>query len=80
MGIMDFYLPQKKNIALFVDGGVWHADPRLYEQDDTLFIKFRALKKEWKNITAKGFWKKDRTHNDYLTPQKENSGIKTHYK
>jgi G:T-mismatch repair DNA endonuclease (very short patch repair protein) len=27
IGIMDFYLPEG-NIALFVDGGIWHADPR----------------------------------------------------
>jgi hypothetical protein len=34
MGIMDFYLP-KGNIALFVDGGIWHTDPRLYKPDDS---------------------------------------------
>jgi G:T-mismatch repair DNA endonuclease (very short patch repair protein) len=37
MGIMDFYLPDR-NKALFVDGGVWHADSRLYGPDDVLFF------------------------------------------
>jgi DNA mismatch endonuclease, patch repair protein len=65
MGIMDFYLPEG-NIALFVDGGIWHADPRLYNPDNTLFFKFKTSKKEWKNVTAKDVWKKDRIHNAYL--------------
>jgi G:T-mismatch repair DNA endonuclease (very short patch repair protein) len=65
MGIMDFYLP-KENIALFVDGGVWHADPRIYEPNDTLFFRSKSSKKEWKCMTAKDVWKKDRIHNDYL--------------
>jgi DNA mismatch endonuclease (patch repair protein) len=64
-GIMDFYLPEG-NIALFVDGGIWHADPRLYKPDDNLFFKFKTSKKEWKNVTAKDVWKKDRIHNAYL--------------
>jgi DNA mismatch endonuclease, patch repair protein len=62
---MDFYLPEG-NIALFVDGGVWHADPRLYEPDDTLFFKFKTSRKEWKKVTAKDVWRKDRIHNSYL--------------
>jgi hypothetical protein len=37
IGIMDFYLPEG-NIALFVDGGVWHADPRLFNAEDILFF------------------------------------------
>ena len=65
LGIMDFYLPEG-NIALFVDGGVWHADPRLYEPDDTLFFKFKTSKKEWKIVTAKDVWKKDKLQNNYL--------------
>jgi DNA mismatch endonuclease (patch repair protein) len=65
MGIMDFFLPEG-NIALFVDGGIWHADPRLYKPDDTLFFKFKTSKKEWKKVTAKDVWKKDRIHNSYL--------------
>ncbi|MPZ08172.1 MAG: DUF559 domain-containing protein [Nitrososphaeraceae archaeon] len=64
MGIMDFYLPQG-NIALFVDGGVWHADPRKYKPNDILFFKSKASK-EWKIVTAKDVWKKDRLHNIYL--------------
>jgi DNA mismatch endonuclease, patch repair protein len=64
-GIMDFYLPEG-NIALFVDGGVWQADPRLYDPDDTLFFKFKTSKKEWKIVTAKDKWKKDSYHNTYL--------------
>lgn len=62
---MDFYLPEE-NIALFADGGVWHADPRLYEPDDTLFFKFKTSKKEWKTVTANDVWKKDRLRNIYL--------------
>jgi DNA mismatch endonuclease (patch repair protein) len=62
---MDFYLPEG-NIALFVDGGIWHADPRLYKADDTLFFKFKTSKKEWKIVTAKDVWEKDRLHDDYL--------------
>lgn len=65
MGIMDFYFPEG-NIALFVDGGVWHADPRLYKPDDTLFFEFKTSKKEWKVVTAKEVWKKDRLHTIYL--------------
>jgi DNA mismatch endonuclease, patch repair protein len=64
-GIMDFYLPEG-NIALFADGGVWHADPRLYEPDDILFFGFKTSRKKWKNVTAKDIWRKDRTHNNYL--------------
>ncbi|MGI0045182.1 MAG: DUF559 domain-containing protein, partial [Nitrososphaeraceae archaeon] len=64
-GIMDFYLPDG-NIALFVDGGVWHADPRLYEPNDTLFFGFKTSRKEWSTVTAKDVWKKDRLHNIYL--------------
>lgn len=65
MGIMDFYLPEG-NIALFVDDGVWHTDPRIYEPTDLLFFKFKTSKKEWKTVTAKDVWIKDRIHNNYL--------------
>jgi DNA mismatch endonuclease, patch repair protein len=65
IGIMDFYLPEG-NIALFVDGGIWHADPRLYKPDDTFFFGVKTSKKEWKSATAKDIWRKDRIHNDYL--------------
>ena len=65
IGIMDFYLPEG-NIALFVDGGVWHADPRLYEPNDILFFKFKTSIKEGKRVTAKDVWRKDRIHNNYL--------------
>ena len=65
IGIMDFHLPEG-NIALFVDGGVWHADPILYKPNDTLFFKSKTSKKEWKTMTAEDVWKKDRIHNDYL--------------
>lgn len=34
---MDFYLPDG-NIALFVDGMVWHADPIKYNPGDFLFF------------------------------------------
>ena len=62
---MDFYLPEG-NIALFVDGGVWHADPRQCEPNDILFFKSKTLKKEWKVITDKDVWRKDRIHSNYL--------------
>jgi very-short-patch-repair endonuclease len=65
IGIMDFYLPEG-NIALFVDGGVWHADPRFYDPEDILFFKFKTSKKIWKNATAKEVWKKDGLQNSYL--------------
>jgi len=65
IGIMDFYLPEG-NIALFVDGGVWHADPRLYKPDDILFFRFKNSRKEWKKVTAKDVWEKDRIHINHL--------------
>jgi len=63
IGIMDFYLPEG-NIALFVDGGVWHADPRLFDATDILFFKFKTSRNE--PITAEEVWKKDRIHTNYL--------------
>jgi DNA mismatch endonuclease (patch repair protein) len=65
IGIMDFYIPEG-NIALFVDGGIWHADPRQFAAEDILFFKFKTSRKEWKNATAKDVWKKNRLHNIYL--------------
>jgi len=65
IGIMDFYLPEG-HIALFVDGGVWHADPRKYEPNDTLFFGSKISRTEWKNVTAEDRWRKDGTHNNYL--------------
>ena len=65
IGIMDFYLPDG-NIALFVDGAAWHADPRLYGPDDTLFFGSKISKQKWKNVTAKDKWRKDRFHNMFL--------------
>ena len=63
IGIMDFYLPEG-NIALFVDGRVWHADPRLFDATDILFFKFKTSRSE--PITAADVWRKDRIHDDYL--------------
>jgi hypothetical protein len=37
MATLHFYLPEG-NIALFVDGGIWHADPREYDATYTLFF------------------------------------------
>ncbi|MPZ05701.1 MAG: DUF559 domain-containing protein [Nitrososphaeraceae archaeon] len=68
IGIMDFYLPEG-NIALFVDGAVWHADPRLYEPDDPLFFKIGASGKGRNIVTAADVWNKDRIHNNYLESQ-----------
>jgi very-short-patch-repair endonuclease len=65
IGIMDFYLPEG-NIALFVDGGIWHADPRLYKPDHPLFFKSKVSKKELKTMTAEDVWRKDRIQNKYL--------------
>jgi DNA mismatch endonuclease, patch repair protein len=65
IGIMDFYLPEG-NIALFVDGRVWHADPRVYDSTDILFFGSKISKVEWTKVTAADVWKKDRRHNRYL--------------
>ena len=61
---MDGWSPEG-NMALFVDGGIWHADPRLYVPEDILFFKFKTPRKEWKNVTAKDVWKKDGLQNSY---------------
>lgn len=65
IGIMDFYIPGG-NIALFVDGAIWHADPRLFDAEDILFFKFKTSRKESKNAKAKDVWKKDMLHDIYL--------------
>jgi G:T-mismatch repair DNA endonuclease (very short patch repair protein) len=59
------YLPEG-NIAFFVDGGAWHADPRLYGPDDVLFFGSKTNREGWKSVTAKDIWRKDRIHNNYL--------------
>jgi DNA mismatch endonuclease (patch repair protein) len=55
IGLMDFYLPDVK-IALFVDGAIWHADPRIYQGQDTLFF----------GKTAQQVWEKDTRQEGYL--------------
>jgi very-short-patch-repair endonuclease len=65
IGIMDFYLPEG-NIALFVDGGVWHADPRKYDPNDILFFGSKTSRRQLKIVTAKDKWRKDRIQNNYL--------------
>jgi DNA mismatch endonuclease (patch repair protein) len=66
IGIMDFYLPDAK-IALFVDGTIWHADPRVYEEHEQLFFSKKISRTEaWKKVTAKEVWLKDAQHNAYL--------------
>ena len=65
IGIMDFLIPQVK-IALFLDGGVWHADPRNYDASDVLFFGRKSSKNEWSKITAEEIWKKDKEQNEYL--------------
>ena len=63
---MDFYLPDAK-IALFVDGTIWHADPRLYKEHEQLFFSKKISRTEaWKKVTAKEVWLKDARHNSYL--------------
>lgn len=37
IGILDFYLPDVE-VALFVDGTSWHADPMIYKEHDRLFF------------------------------------------
>jgi len=58
IGLMDFYLPDG-NIALFVDGTVWHADPVIYSSEDVLFF----------GKTAKQIWEKDLRQINYLKSQ-----------
>jgi G:T-mismatch repair DNA endonuclease (very short patch repair protein) len=65
MGIMDSYLPEG-NIALFVDGEVWHADPRSYAPNAILFFGSKTFRTKWKNVTAEDKWRKDRIHNNCL--------------
>jgi len=55
IGIMDFYLPEG-NIALFIDGNVWHANPEKYKHDDLLFY----------GKTASSIWVRDKRQNHYL--------------
>ncbi|HEY7569887.1 MAG TPA: DUF559 domain-containing protein [Nitrososphaeraceae archaeon] len=55
IGIMDFYLPEG-NIAMFIDGDVWHANPEKYKRDDLLFF----------GKTANSIWMRDMRHNRYL--------------
>ncbi len=54
-GFMDFYIPEP-NIAIFVDGTYWHADPRIFEAGDILFF---GKTPEW-------VWKKDLRQTNYL--------------
>jgi DNA mismatch endonuclease, patch repair protein len=66
IGIMDFYLPDAK-IALFVDGTVWHADPRVYKADDVLFFTRNISRYVVSSkLTAKEVWLKDRRQEAYL--------------
>jgi DNA mismatch endonuclease, patch repair protein len=66
IGIMDFYLPDAK-IALFVDGTVWHADPRVYKAQDVLFFS-RKISRDVVStkLTVKEVWLQDKLHNAYL--------------
>jgi hypothetical protein len=41
-------------------------DPIIFEPTDVLFFKFKTSNKEWKTVTAKDVWIKDRIHNNYL--------------
>jgi very-short-patch-repair endonuclease len=55
---MDFYLPDAK-IALFVDGTIWHADPRVYKAEDVLFFSRNTRDVVSSKLTAKEVWLKD---------------------
>jgi len=65
IGIMDFYI-SSYNIAIFVDGAIWHADPRIYEQDYMMFFGRKRSRGKLEKITAKEIWEKDSRHNAYL--------------
>lgn len=71
IGIMDFYLPAG-NIALFVDGQIWHADPGIYKPDDIMFFSKNTLKIKYEQKTAKDIWCKDHYHTVHL----ESKGFK----
>jgi len=55
---MDFYLPDAK-IAVFVDGAIWHADPRIYKGEDVLFFGKKISRHDTlRSVTAKDVWEK----------------------
>jgi DNA mismatch endonuclease, patch repair protein len=58
IGFMDFFIPDS-NIAVFVDGTIWHADPTIYQADDLLFF----------GKTARQVWEKDLRQANYLKSQ-----------
>ena len=58
IGFMDFCIPDS-NLAIFVDGTYWHADPRIFKAEDILFFGKSA---EW-------VWKKDLRQTNYLKSQ-----------
>jgi hypothetical protein len=68
-GIMDFYLLER-NMALFVNGGVWHVILESTNRPMFYFLNSRPHK-EWKTVTAKDVWIKDRIHNNYLKPKND---------
>ena len=58
IGFMDFYIPHS-NIAVFVDGSYWHADPRTFQAEGILFF----------GKTAQWIWEKDLRQVNYLKSQ-----------
>jgi DNA mismatch endonuclease, patch repair protein len=58
IGFMDFYVPDS-NIAVFVDGSYWHADPRIFQAENMLFF----------GKTAQWVWQKDLRQVNYLKSQ-----------
>jgi DNA mismatch endonuclease (patch repair protein) len=58
IGFMDFFIPDS-NIAVFVDGYYWHADPRIFQAEDMLFF----------GKTAQWVWQKDLRQVNYLKSQ-----------
>jgi DNA mismatch endonuclease, patch repair protein len=58
-GEIDIFIPEKK-IAVFIDGTIWHGDPKCFNPDDVLPLRKRAVK---------DVWKKDLRNTEYLRSQ-----------
>jgi hypothetical protein len=60
------FLSSRKKHGVVCEWRGMACDPRIYEPTDVLFFKFKTSNKEWKTVTAKDVWIKDRIHNNYL--------------
>lgn len=59
------FLSSRKKHGVVCEWRGMACDPRIYEPTDVLFFNSRPHK-EWKTVTAKDVWIKDRIHNNYL--------------